>query len=70
MNKKQIIVMWVGIAVFICIGSATTTRDHSFVLNSSSRTRDYGPLIVRLASTVLVTTGLIYTLRDKKKKDD
>jgi len=72
MNKKQLICMWVGIAVFVCLGYFSIARTDIQILsdNLSNRPRDYGPLIVRLSSTVLVTTGLIYTLRDKKQKDD
>jgi hypothetical protein len=72
MNKKQIIVMWIGIAVFVCLGYFGIARSDWEALGDSlsGRPRDYGPLIVRLSSTVLVTAGLIYTLRDKKSKGD
>jgi len=62
--------MWVGIAVFVLLALTTDT-----VQTISSRDRrvpgaitsDYGPLAGRLLSTVVVTAGLIYTFRDKKR---
>lgn len=69
MNKKQIKVMWVGIAVFILFLMFTETswcnwskRKRQFISST-----DYKPLAIRLVSTVLISAGLIVTLRDKKK---
>lgn len=84
MNKKQLICMWVGIAVFVCLGYFSVARDpleffglvrdpfqafaDSYSNSTSNRNYNYGPLIVRLSGTVLVTVGLICTLKDKKAK--
>jgi len=65
MNRTQLIVLWVGIAVFIVLGLTTPTA--YFGARSIPPWNDYGPLIVRLSGTVLVTAALIYTLKDKKK---
>jgi hypothetical protein len=65
MNKKQLVCMWAGIVVFVLIGLNTRT-----LFGFSTIVVDYGPLIVRLAGTVIVTGGLIYTLRDKQGKKD
>jgi hypothetical protein len=62
MNKKQKIIMWVGIAIFVFIGLTTET---SFGMRGVYWT-DYGPLIARLVSTAVVTLGLIVTFKDKK----
>ena len=68
MNKKQIIVMLVGIAVFVFVAWITSTIYPIGEKGTPSYTfkTDYGPLIVRLASIVLATASLIYTLKDKK----
>lgn len=65
MNRKQLILMWIGIAVFVLVGANTKTRfgfDPIIV--------DYSKLATRLLSTVIVTAGLIYTLRDEKGRRD
>jgi len=54
MNKSQLLVLWIGIAFFILFGLFTQT--------SRGYETDYGPLTVRLLSTLLVTAGLIITL--------
>lgn len=70
MNKKQSTVLWIGIAVFVLIALTTETRFKSVSSRSGSRVStvvvDYGPLVGRLMSTIIVTGGLIYTLKDKK----
>ena len=72
MNKKQTIIMWVGIVVFILLGLVTNTvirprRSESGLIICTAH---YGDLFVRLSSTVLVTVAMIYTLRDKKPPDE
>lgn len=71
MNKKQLIVMWVGIIVFILIGVFTPTSFYAHRVRRTSGTSwtNYKPLIKGLGSTVLIAAGLIYTLNDKNKKD-
>jgi len=77
MNKKQSTVLWIGIAVFVLIALTTTTAFKAVESRMVSGGRrppentyiwvvDYGPLVGRLISIVIVTGGLIYTLKDKK----
>ncbi len=61
MNKKQIISMWCGIVAILFFG---------FVTIVDSYRPDYGRLAVCVFVTALVTAGLIYTFRDKKKTAD
>lgn len=71
MNKKQLIVMWVGIVIFILIGVFTRTHFSARRVRRTSGASwtNYRPLIKGLGSTALIAAGLIYTLKDKKKKD-
>lgn len=81
MNKKQLTVLWIGIAVFVLVALTTQTNfstwhsDHGrgpaprYPTGPTGRyvsVVNYGPLVGRLMSTVVVTGGLIYTLKDKK----
>lgn len=72
MNKKQLTVLWIGIAVFVLVALTTQTMFTTIVREEREPTGtyvskcDYGPLVGRLMSTVVVTVGLIYTLKDKK----
>lgn len=70
MNKKQLTVLWIGIAVFVLIALNTTTKT-AFPTGPRRYDEciwvvDYGPFVGRLMSTVVLTGGLIYTLKDKK----
>ena len=71
MNKSQLIVLWVGIAFFIIFGLSTPTqyrRGGGFLTDAEPvYLTDYGPLTVRVVTTLLVTAGLIITL---KKSDN
>lgn len=68
MNKKQLVVMWVGISVFIIVGFNTnTTRTFgSHRTNSLVAVTDYGPLIFRLLSVTIVTGALLITFKNRK----
>jgi bacteriorhodopsin len=63
MNKKQLVCMWTGIIVFVLIGLNTRTLFRWYYYMN-----DCAQLITCLAGTVIVTGGLIYTLRDKQGK--
>lgn len=75
-NMKQKTILWIGIVIFILFGLCTRTQYTKHFSNISlqgeptthsySHVVDYGPLVVRLGSTALVTAALIYTLKDKK----
>jgi hypothetical protein len=57
--------MWAGIIVFVLIGLNTRTLfGCGYYINT------YAQIITCLAGTVIVTGGLIYTLRDKQGKKD
>lgn len=56
MNKKQLIVMWCGILAILSVGNEN--------INNLSR------FIIWSLMISLVTGGLIYTIRDKKLKDE
>ena len=66
MNKKQLVIMWIGIAAFILIGLETKTIYYW----EDSEVVSYGKMVVNLLGTIFVTAGLIYTFKDKKPKDE
>lgn len=66
MNKRQLIVMWLGIAVFVFLAFNTQTRFGGGY--KSTRYTDYGPLVTRLLSTSIITAALVYTLKDRNRK--
>ncbi len=75
MNRKQVISMWCGIAVFVLVSLNTETSHYRIAPGGSRDTAsaivawtDYGPLIARVLSVCIVTAGLIYTFRDKTPK--
>jgi len=66
MNKKQLVCMWCGIAVFVFVGLITVESSswHSF------EWKDYAPLlIIYWPSVAVVTGGLIWTFKDKKRPE-
>ena len=66
-SKRQLRVMWVGIAFFVVLALTTKTSQSGW---DGQTVTDYGPLVGRLLSTVVVTAALIYTVKDKKPKDN
>lgn len=82
MNKRQKIVLWAGIIVFVLIGLEAPThmvggtvhetkrglfRGHASVVGAT-REVDLVQLCTYWVMTVVVTGGLIYTLKDSKPK--
>jgi len=61
MNKKQLKIMWVGIAVFVVLAFSVPTKYSTGYGTYGS----YRYLCTSLVSTVIVTTALIYTFKDK-----
>jgi hypothetical protein len=64
MNKKQTVVMWIGVVIFVFF---------DLILAMTMLTDEYaarGPLIILLMNTVIITVAMIYTLRDKKQRGD
>jgi hypothetical protein len=72
MNKKQLFCMWCGIAVFVFVGLITVASSSRYpFLDTPFQWKDYAPLlIVYWPSVAVVTGGLIWTLRDKKRPED
>ncbi len=81
MNRKQIIILWVGIAIFVLMGLfppwVVYEQGHLYFLhkltlfspirtNNGSRI-DVPRLCVQWAMVAVVTSGLLITLKDKKK---
>lgn len=80
MNKKQTTVLWVGILIFVLIGlfpplksrspkpiSRTNMPQIITVFDSDSKV-DVNQLFVYWSIIVVLTGGLIYTLKDKKTR--
>jgi uncharacterized membrane protein len=81
MNKKQIICLWIGIVIFAFVGLTAQIQHHSYSYTAwnegSSGTTgttigdaivDISNLLVRWVVILVITSGLIYTFRDKKAK--
>ncbi|MBW7988398.1 MAG: hypothetical protein FVQ84_00015 [Planctomycetes bacterium] len=74
MNKKQIICLWLGIAVFVFAG-LVTLYEPIYLWKGFGREPGGGDLmlprfIVLWVCIIVVTIGLIYTFRDKQDKKD
>jgi hypothetical protein len=82
MNKKQLIVMWVGIAIIILMGifppwivtvqGTDNILGHAFILSRTGRKYDINAsfLFVQWIMVVAITGGLIITFKDKKPNDE
>jgi len=78
MNRKQIICMWLGIAAFVLVGLEVTqwTSPTIFHWESSEDALGSGGrgnlmlpgFIIHWLCIIVVTSGLIYTFRDRKTK--
>ena len=70
MNKKQMISMWCGITAFVLVGLTAADRGMSLShLGPKGGWQIPGSIILWICISV-VTAGLIYTFRDKKKPED
>jgi hypothetical protein len=79
MNRKQIICMWLGIAAFVLVGLEVTqwTSPTIFHWESSEDALGSGGrgnlmlpgFIIHWLCIIVVTSGLIYTFRDKKRPE-
>jgi len=65
MEKRQMIVLWAGIAaiVLICL-----FPPRHYDRSCGDYRTDTGSLLARLVAVCAVTGGLIYTLKDKEEK--
>jgi len=74
MNRKQKIVLWIGIVVFVlmllCPPATHTYEPYGDLRPIKVRRIDYAGLFARWLTVTVVTGGLIITFRDKKSKDD
>ncbi len=61
MNKRQKICLWIGIIIFTIIGIASYTNGY---IDESDT---YLPLLINWAITIVITSGFIYTFKDKKE---
>ena len=73
MNRKQIICMWLGIAAFVLVGVGTAMQGKIYLWEGFGREPGGGDLLfphlfVLWLCIIVVTSGLIYTFRDKNKK--
>jgi len=68
MNKRQMIVLWAGIAAVVLICLFPPTRWSGGDWRSSRKMTDTGRLVGYLVAVSVVTGGLIYTLREKEEK--
>lgn len=62
MNKKQLVCMWVGIAAIEWVGFLRIPVLWDYVV-------DWSGFVLWTILISLVTAGLIYTLRDKKRRE-
>jgi len=68
MNKKQTICMWIGIVLFVLVG--LNRADSGMYLSGSKLGCHIPGSIILWICIGVVTAGLIYTFRDKKKPED
>jgi hypothetical protein len=77
MNRKQKIVLWVGLAAIMVIGFSSRLNSR-FCANWRVEDAEriaveihcIGQLLMYWIMTAILTSGLIYTLRDKKAKGE
>lgn len=71
MKKRQKICLWLGIIIFVLIGlfPPNTIRDGWpwFIFELRGHTICYSKLMVQWILVVVITSSLIYALRDKQK---
>lgn len=79
MNKKQIICLWIGIIIFALVGlnSQRYVGLHHYMsmgegpsggTTTGDAIVDISNFLVRWVVILVITSGLIYTFRDKKAK--
>ena len=74
MNKKQIVCLWLGIAVFVLVGLVRQVTP-IYLWEGFGKPPAGGDLmlprfIVLWVCIIVVTIGLIYTFRDKQDKSN
>ena len=61
MNRKQKICLWIGIIAFAFVGLISVSDIYFFA--------DISRLLIRWVIIGVITSGLIYSFKDKKPKD-
>ena len=68
MNKKQKICLWIGIIAFAFVG-LISQKGNIYTANTNPDTVVYiSRLLIRWVIIGVITSGLIYTFKDKKPK--
>lgn len=80
MNKKQMIVLWIGIIIFVLVSLDPPLKSHRMPIRRTDDAPivevigagevDGAKLLSRWSIIIVLTGGLIYTLKDKKPKDE
>jgi len=68
MNKKQIVYLWLGIAVFVIVGLLRQVTPIYLWKGFNGGDLILPRFIVLWVCIIVVTIGLIYTFRDKQDK--
>ena len=70
MNRRQMIVLWTGIILFILMGLfPPVRRSYGFLLTQDSEDIQFQKLLIQWLILAAGIAGLIYYLRGKKKMD-
>ena len=78
MNKKQMIVLWIGIIIFVLVSLHPPRKSHPRPIRRTTDAPivevigagnvDGVKLLSRWLIIIILTGGLIYTIKDKKDK--
>ena len=72
MNKKQMIILWIGIAIFTFFAVCSNVDSSRRMLGQPEGwgwMQNFAVLIVRWAVLSVITAGAIYSLKDSKDKN-
>lgn len=70
MNKKQLIIMWCGIAVITLCSLDYLFSGDLYKYGYLEIIGDFGDIVVLIFVIAAITCGLIITFKDKKPKDE
>lgn len=78
MNKKQLVVLWIGIIIFALVSLDPPRKSHPRPIRRTNDAPiveiivtggvDGAKLLSRWSIIIVLTGGLIYTLKDKKEE--
>jgi hypothetical protein len=74
-RQKRIRVLWLGISIFVLIGLFPPNQrgystNFEFVIYNKISVTEFLMLLIMWSIVVAITCGLLYTLKDKKPKDN